>query len=577
LSDEAANEDITGHDTLDPETRLEIESEVEEYEIELRRELDMLDEGPSIARKARRFRRRLIHAELEDVTRAEGDIREEEQSLINWNLYLSLFFSILVIALALVFTESVESFATAASDFVTDSLNWFYVLLSSGFLVYLFYLAFSKYGNVVLGSPHDRPEFSNFSWYSMLFSAGMGVGILFWGAAEPVHHYILPPVADPRTVLAAKEAMALSAFHWGLHAWGIYTVCAVGVAYYGFRKRKKYLISSSIMDIVPNARVRRALKLFADLVSTLAIVFGVAASMGMGLIQIASGLGHAFGVSADNAGGYLGIIIVMTVFYIASSSTGLQRGIKILSNLNMIVALLLLAFVFIVGPKLFILKLSVDSIGQYLQRLPELSFKVDPFEPGYQGWMRDWTVTYFTWWIAWAPFVGIFIARISKGRTIRELILGSLIIPTLFCIVWFSVFGGTALHFEVFGGDGIGALVEQDVSVALFGLLERLPLSTVTSVTAIVLLFTFLITSADSATFVISMMTSEGDLEPKQRLKLLWGVLLATLCYLLVIGGGIKALQAAALIFAFPFSLVLILIVISVTFRLSIQMKKKRV
>jgi glycine betaine transporter len=562
---------------IDPETRLEIESSVEEYEIKLRRELTELEEMGSIVRKAKRFRERLIRAELDDVTRDETALREEEQKLINWNLYLSLGISVVVIGLALIFTESVQTFSEAASTYITNNLNWFYVLLSSGFLVYLVYLAFSQYGHVVLGAPNDRPEFSDFSWYSMLFSAGMGVGILFWGAAEPVSHYIHPPVADPETVLAAKEAMALSAFHWGLHAWGIYTVCAVGVAYYGFRKQKKYLISSSIMDVIPNRRLRRVLKLLVDMVSTLAIVFGVAASLGMGLIQIASGLEHVFGIHASGAFGYLGIVVVMTALYIVSSSTGLQKGIRLLSNLNMVVALLLMVFIFVVGPKLFILKLSVDSIGQYIQRLPELSFKVDPFQPGYEGWMKDWTVTYFTWWIAWAPFVGIFIARISKGRTIRELILGSLIGPTLFCIVWFSVFGGTALHLEVFEGNGISQLVDEDVSVALFGLLDRLPLSQVTSVVAIVLLFTFLITSADSATFVIAMMTSEGDLEPSQKLKLVWGVLLAALCYLLVIGGGIKALQAAALVCAFPFAVVLLLIIASVTFRLSIQIKKKRV
>ncbi len=562
---------------IDPETQLEIESSVEEYEIKLRRELTELEEMGSIARKAKKFRERLIRAELEDVTRDETSVRREEQSLINWNLYLSLGLSVLIIGLALIFTESVQEFSEAASTYITNNLNWFYVLLSSGFIVYLVYLAFSPYGHVVLGAPNDRPEFSDFSWYSMLFSAGMGVGILFWGAAEPVHHFIHPPVAEPGSILAAKESMALSAFHWGMHAWGIYTVCAVGVAYYGFRKQKKYLISSSIMDVVANKRLRRVLKLLVDMVSTLAIVFGVAASLGMGLIQIASGLEHVLGINANDAFGYLGIVVVMTALYLVSSSTGLQKGIRLLSNLNMVVALLLMLFVFVVGPKLFILKLSVDSIGQYLQRLPELSFKVDPFQPDYEGWMKDWTVTYFTWWIAWSPFVGIFIARISKGRTIRELILGSLIGPTLFCIVWFSVFGGTALHLEVFDNDGISALVDQDVSVALFGLLDRLPLSSVTSMVAIVLLFTFLITSADSATFVIAMMTSEGDLEPSQKLKILWGVLLAALCYLLVIGGGLKALQAAALVCAFPFAVVLLLIIASVTFRLSIQIKKKRV
>jgi glycine betaine transporter len=410
----------------------------------------------------------------------------------------------------------------------------------------------------------------------MLFSAGMGVGILFWGAAEPVTHFMNPPVGVAETAGAARRAMTLSAFHWGLHAWGIYCVCAVGVAYYGFRKRKKYLISSSIMDVSQSPAVRRTLKVTTDLVSTLAVIFGVAASLGLGLLQIAGGLEHVFSIDAGGNLGYFVIIAAMTGLYIVSSSTGLQRGIKILSNLNMIVALLLLGFVFLAGPKLFNLKLFVDSIGQYLQALPSLSFKVDPFVESYEVWMRDWTLTYFSWWIAWAPFVGIFIARISRGRTIRELILGSLIVPALFCLLWFSVFGGTALYGELFGNSVVGDAVSADVTTSLFVFLEELPLSGVTSVVSIVLLFTFLITSADSATYVISMMTSEGDLDPSGRMKIMWGLVLAMLAYLLVIGGGLEALQAASLVFAFPFSLVLILVAVSVTFRLSIQIRGKR-
>jgi glycine betaine transporter len=235
-----------------------------------------------------------------------------------------------------------------------------------------------------------------------------------------------------------------------------------------------------------------------------------------------------------------------------------------------------LVFVFLAGPKLFNLKLFVDSIGRYLQALPALSFKVDPFHESYETWMRDWTLTYFSWWIAWSPFVGIFIARISRGRTIRELILGSLIIPALFCLLWFSVFGGTALHSEVFGAGGIATAVEADVTSSLFVFLDTLPLSQITSVISLALLFTFLVTSADSATYVISMMTSEGDLDPSQRMKITWGLVLASLAYLLVIGGGIGALQAASLIFAFPFSLVLILIAFSLRFRLSVQVRGKR-
>jgi glycine betaine transporter len=565
------------HTKLGGEKRLEIEAAVEEYEINLRRQLDEITQRKAIESEKSSFREELIRRELEDLHRDPEEVRAEERLLINWTLWLSLAISVAVVVSSLVFSDSVSGVAAAISRFMATNLSWFYVLISSCFLIFLVYLAFSRFGQVVLGDPNERPEFSNFSWYSMLFSAGMGVGILFWGAAEPVTHFMNPPVGIAESATAARRAMTLSAFHWGLHAWGIYCVCAVGVAYYGFRKRKKYLISSSIMDVSQSPKVRQTLKLVTDLVATLAIIFGVAASLGLGLLQIGGGAEHVFDIDASGKLGYFVIIASMTALYIISSSTGLDKGIKILSNLNMIVALVLLAFVFVVGPKLFNLKLFVDSIGQYLQALPSLSFKVDPFVESYEVWMRDWTLTYFSWWIAWSPFVGIFIARISRGRTIRELILGSLIVPALFCLLWFSVFGGTALYNELFATSGVGEAVQADVTSALFVFLGELPLSEVTSVVSMALLFTFLITSADSATYVISMMTSEGDLDPSPRMKLMWGLMLAALAYLLVIGGGLEALQAASLVFAFPFSLVLILIVVSVTFRLSIQIRGKRI
>ncbi len=561
---------------VDGLTRLKIEAAVEEYEINLRQRLDEISQRKRIEQKKSTLREELIRVELEDLKRPSSEIRAEEHSLVNWTLWLSLSISVVVVALSLVFSSKVAGVSASISQFMATNLSWFYVLLSSGFLIFLAYLAFSRYGSVVLGDPDERPQFSNFSWYSMLFSAGMGVGILFWGTAEPITHFVHPPNQTASSIAAAREAMTLSAFHWGFHAWGIYAVCAVGVAYYGFRKRKKYLISSSIMDVSQNRTVRQGLKISVDLIATLAIIFGVAASLGLGLLQIAGGTDHVFGIALDGKLGYLAIVAIIATLYIGSSSTGLERGIKFLSNLNMVVALLLLVFVFLAGPKLFNLKLFVDSIGRYLQALPALSFKVDPFHESYETWMRDWTLTYFSWWIAWSPFVGIFIARISRGRTIRELILGSLIIPALFCLLWFSVFGGTALHSEVFGAGGIATAVEADVTSSLFVFLDTLPLSQITSVISLALLFTFLVTSADSATYVISMMTSEGDLDPSQRMKITWGLVLASLAYLLVIGGGIGALQAASLIFAFPFSLVLILIAFSLRFRLSVQVRGKR-
>jgi len=566
------------NEIVNPEVQLEIDSMVEEYEIELRKELDLskANSYKEIERKKRTFKARIIENELEDIRRDVKEIRDEEKSIIGINFWISLFVTVLVMIFAFSAGEDLADFAQWIAGFVTKYLNWFYVLVASGFLIFLLFLASGRFGSVVLGHPDERPEFSNFSWYSMLFSAGMGVGILFYGSAEPMSHFLNSPVDPSGSAAAATSAMTYSAFHWGLHAWGIYTVCAVGIAYYGFRKRKRYLVSSSILNFTSNKKLQTVVKSTTDLISILAVIFGVSTSLGVGVLQISKGLNHVFDMGTSNFMGYAVIISIITLVFIISSSTGLKKGIRILSNLNMIIAILLLLFVFIVGNTLFDLKVFVNSIGQYLQELPALSFRLNPYDANYENWMGDWTLSYFTWWIAWAPFVGIFIARISKGRTVRELIVGCLLVPAIFSLFWFSVFGGTAIHLEMIDKIPIGGAMLKEISVGTFLLFEQLPLSSVTSVTALFLLFTFLVTSADSATFVISMMTSEGDLDPTMRMKITWGIVLGVLSLVLLAGGGIKALQAATLIFAFPFSFVLIMIARSLYFRLSIQVKKKR-
>lgn len=551
---------------------------VEEYEIELRKELDLSNANSykEIEKKKRTFKARIIENELDDIRRDVKEIRDEEKSIIGINFWISLFVTVLVMIFAFSAGDDLADFAQWIADFVTKYLNWFYVLVASGFLIFLLFLASGRFGSVVLGHPDERPEFSNFSWYSMLFSAGMGVGILFYGSAEPMSHFLNSPVDLSGSAAAATSAMTYSAFHWGLHAWGIYTVCAVGIAYYGFRKRKRYLVSSSILNFTSNKKLQTAVKSTTDLISILAVIFGVSTSLGVGVLQISKGLNHVFDMETSNFMGYAVIISIITLVFIISSSTGLKKGIRILSNLNMIIAILLLLFVFIVGNTLFDLKVFVNSIGQYLQELPALSFRLNPYDANYENWMGDWTLSYFTWWIAWAPFVGIFIARISKGRTVRELIVGCLLVPAIFSLFWFSVFGGTAIHLEMIDKIPIGGKMLKEISVGTFLLFEQLPLSSVTSITALFLLFTFLVTSADSATFVISMMTSEGDLDPTMKMKITWGIVLGVLSLVLLAGGGIKALQAATLIFAFPFAFVLIMIARSLYFRLSIQVKKKR-
>lgn len=563
---------------LDPDTVLAVDAQVEEYEMALMRQLDLKAVGSldELERRKLSFRKRVFANELRDLEKNPEELRKEEHLMIGANFWVSLSIVAVVVLIAVLAGDRLSFAAESIAHFITHYLSWFYVLITTGMLIFLLYLALGRFGGVVLGDPGVRPEFSNISWYSMLFSAGMGVGILFFGSAEPMSHYLDPPLAEPGSERAARTAIAFSVFHWGLHAWGIYTICAAGVAYYGFRKRKKYLISSSILDVTSSPTARKVVKSATDMISTLAVVFGVSASLGLGILQLASGISHVLPFEAGNTGGYVIIIALLTATFLISSSTGLDKGIKILSNVNMGAAVLLLLFVFIAGPTLFDLKVFVDSIGLYLQHLPEMSFRVEPFRNSYEQWMGDWTLSYFTWWIAWAPFVGIFIARISRGRTLRELIFGCLLVPTIFGIFWFAVFGGTAINLEYFHDAGIGREMIDDPAMGVFLLLEQLPMETITSILTILLLFTFLVTSADSATFVVSMITSEGDLDPPVRIKIIWGLTLAIVSLVLVIGGGMAAIQASTLIFAFPFAIVLVLMAVSLYIRLSIQLKGKR-
>lgn len=562
---------------LEPQQRQQIQDSVDEYEQTLKKKYRRQSDSELIALERMSFRGKILERELKKENKRPEEIKKEDRSLINTTLVVSLLILAVFVVFALMMGSDLEKRANEMIDFCIKYLSWFYLLASTGFLATIIYLAFSRFGSVVLGDPDQPPEFSNLSWASMLFAAGMGVGLLFWGGAEPLLHYTNPPVGEGRTPEAGSMAMVYTALHWCLHGWGIYTICAIAVAYFGFRKHKKYMISSCIVELFDNPKIQYWLKAFSDISATLAVIFGMAASLGMGIMQFGSGLQHVFGIQATTNTGLTMIMIVITILFLISASTGLDKGIKILSNLNMVVAIILMFFVLLVGPKLFILKLFVDSIGKYLNELFVLSFQTLPMVEGYDKWLGIWTVKYFTWWIAWAPFVGIFLARISRGRTIRELVTGSLLIPTAFSLLWFSVFGGTAIFMDISGNTALSEAVNADVTTALFALLSELPLYKVTATASLGLILVFLVTSADSATFVIAMMTSEGDLDPGTGLKLVWGVVMSTVTLLLVLGGGIDAISAAALACAFPFTFVLVLMVFSLMIRLGIQVKKDRI
>ena len=451
---------------------------------------------------------------------------------------------------------SLGAAASAAVSFTTTNFGWYYLLAVLVFLLFCAFLALSRYGAVKLGRDDEAPEFSTLSWFAMLFSAGMGIGLVFWGVAEPVSHYLIPPGGlTPETPEAARAALKYSFFHWGLHPWAIYSVVALSIAYFSFRRGEATLISRTFRPLL-GARVEGPLGQLIDVLAIIATVFGVAASLGFGAVQINSGLNSAFGVPVG-VPTQLTIIGVVTVLFLLSASTGLSRGIQLLSNTNVILAGLLMAAVFVLGPTVFLLDTFTTSVGGYVQDLISLSTRLTPFTG--DTWVGGWTIFYWAWWIAWAPFVGLFIARVSRGRTIKEFVAGVLLVPTLVSFVWFTVFGGSALKQELSGaGASIAAATQADASTALFALLGTLPLGGGLAILATLLIASFFITSADSATYVLGMQSSQGDPNPGNGVKLTWGVLQALIAVALLLSGGLAGLQSASVLAALPFSLIML-------------------
>ncbi len=444
--------------------------------------------------------------------------------------------------------------------FLLDSFGWFYLLSALGFLVGAIFLIFSKYGNIFLGQEGDTPEFPLLTWFAMLFCAGMGIGLVFWGVAEPSSHFYDPPMGTGGTPEAAKLALRYSFFHWGLHPWAIYTMVALCLAYFQFRKQNPGLISHSCRNLLGN-KVDGPIGHTIDIIAVCATVFGVATSLGFGAIQISGGISYLFNVPNSIITQLL-LIVAVTILFLLSAQTGLQRGIKYLSNMNMVLAIFLLFYLFVLGPTNFIIEVFTSTFGEYLQNLPTMSLDLAPFKDS--SWIKNWTLFYWAWWIAWAPFVGTFIARISKGRTVREFVLGVLLVPSLFCAFWFSVFGGTAISLEMVDHVGIQHVIkEKGVEVALFAVLDQFPFGWVMSIIAIFLIATFFITSADSATFVLGTLTTHGNLNPSNSVKLTWGIVQSVAAAVLLWSGGLKGLQTGSILAAFPFTLIIIFMVIS--------------
>ncbi|MCM3563059.1 MAG: BCCT family transporter [Hydrogenophaga sp.] len=442
---------------------------------------------------------------------------------------------------------------------ITRDFGWFYLWVVLGLVVMALVLAFSRYGDLKLGAEDDEPEFSIGAWFAMLFAAGMGIGLVFWGVAEPISHYGAPPPGiTANTPEAANAAMRYSFFHWGLHPWAVYSIVALAIAFFQFRKGGSALVSTAVQSLPWSWA--RGLGPVVNVLAVIATAFGVAASLGMGALQINSGLAAVAGVPVGNAW-QVGIIVVTTLLFLASAVTGVTRGIKWLSTFNLIVAALLALAIFVLGPTVAIIDTFTTTLGSYVSEFVRMSLRMTPFRDS--GWVGGWTVFYWAWWVSWSPFVGLFIARVSRGRTIREFILGTVLAPSLAAFVWFSVFGGTALTLEIMQGAPIAEAVSADVSTALFAMFEALPLGAIMAAVATVLVLVFFVTSGDSAVLVLGMMSSGGQPNPGARVKIVWGVLVSGIAISLLLAGGLKAVQTATIVFALPFALVIVLMAVA--------------
>jgi glycine betaine transporter len=465
----------------------------------------------------------------------------------------------IVLALAtvgVVVPEQLDAWTGRLHGAIIEHFGWCYLVAAFVFLVFSLGFAFSRYGQIKLGNDHEKPRFSLFGWFSMLFAAGMGIGLIFWGVAEPMSHYLNPPAyLAGKSGDAAKFAMRYAFFHWGFQPWAIYIVMSLSIAYFSFRRGMPPLISSCFYPLL-GKRIHGPIGFLIDILAVFATVFGIVTSLGLGAIQINAGLGSVFHLPTG-FGTTLVIIVVVTVLFMISSITGLDRGIQILSKANVMLAVVLLAFLLTVGPTTMVFNIFTSTLADYLSSLFSMSLSTNPFR-GYE-WTQSWTLFYWAWWISWSPFVGLFVASISRGRTIREFVLGAMLAPTLLTFLWFSVFAGAAFHLELHEGIGIAEAVAQDISTGLFQVYAHYPLTSVLTLVTVLLLVVFFVTSADSATFVLAMMTSGGRETPSMLKKLTWGVTVSATAAVLLFFGGLEALQRMAIAAALPFTVILLL------------------
>lgn len=466
--------------------------------------------------------------------------------------------SLLILALVLysvLLPEHAQNQFAQLQSWIIDKASWFYVLTVALTLICCVFLAVSRYGDLKLGPDHSQPEYRNSTWFAMLFSAGMGIGLMFFGVAEPLMHFTTPPVGEAGTVQAAREAMKLTFFHWGLHAWAIYAIVALILAFFCFRHDLPLTLRSALYPLI-GERIHGPIGHAVDTFAILGTVFGVATSLGYGVLQINSGFNHLFGLPVSTPV-QIGLITAICALATLSVASGLNKGVRILSEINLALAVFLLLFVLILGPTALLLKTFVQNSGAYLSEIVSKTFNLYAYEP--TDWIGGWTLLYWGWWLSWSPFVGLFIARISRGRTIREFICGVLFVPAGFTLLWMTVFGNSAIHLVLNQGlHSLADTVSADSSLALFAFLEQFPFSDLLSLIAVAMVVVFFVTSADSGALVVDMLASGGKTATPLWQRLYWSILIGLVAIALLLADGLNALQTATIASALPFSIVLL-------------------
>ena len=458
------------------------------------------------------------------------------------------------------FTETAGVLFSFLQNFITDKFGWLFIILVNLALLLCIYLAMSRYGDIRLGAQTETPQYSLFSWIGMLFSAGIGIGLVYWGTAEPLYHFMAPPLGEAETIEAAKQAMSISFLHWGLHAWAIYTIVALALAYFHFRRGLPLSIRSTLYPLL-GEKIYGRWGHTVDILAVFGTMFGVVTSLGLGVMQINSGLENLFGIPNSLTVQFI-IIAFVTALACGSLMLGLDKGIKRLSDINMGFTGVLLAFMVILGPTLFIFDSFIENIGNYVVAMIPLSTWGEAYSN--TDWQSGWTIFYWAWWVSWAPFVGVFIARISRGRTIREFVLGVLLIPMLILFFWFTTFGGVAIHMELLAAldpamasPGLVEAVQADTGSAIFKLVEYYPFAKPITLLIVIMIVLWFVTSSDSASFVIDMLTAGGDTNPPKIQRLFWAIMEGLIAAILLAAGGLGALQAAAIVAGLPFALVI--------------------